>query len=185
MSRRWSHGLVAVLACLAMIGLHAYTGETPHQQTTRIALGQQGRLYGSTIMVNSSTIGQVLYADDAFLGRTGVTFLAVNVTIATDGTQRSTNWTVSGTANGRTFAARDPVTLPEPGFRITQDLVFELSGDDLAGFAVIVLDRAPIYAFDPQLALDLGISSDVAAEWLEQKQYATLHTTRGRVEVDR
>ncbi|MFT3971397.1 MAG: hypothetical protein QM695_14245 [Micropruina sp.] len=185
MNRRWSHGLVAVLACLAMIGLHAYLGERPHQQTTRVAPGQQGRLYGSTITVNSSTIGQVLYTDGVFTGRSGVTFLVVNVTIVTDGTQRGTNWTVTGAANGRTFAARKPVTLPEPGFRITQDLVFEISGDDLAGFSVVVLDRAPIYAFDPQLALDLGISPELAAEWREQRQYATVQTTRGRAEVDR
>lgn len=185
MNRRWANGLVAVLACLAMIGLHASTGDEPHERITRVAVGQPGRLDDSTITVNSSTTGQVLYADDVFQGRSGVIFLAVNVTVATDGLRRSTDWTVGGAANGRTFASLDPITVPEPGFRITQDLVFELSPDDLAGFRLTVLSRAPIYAYDPQLEIDLGIGPDAAAELVEKQRYATVRTTRGRTEVDR
>lgn len=185
MKRRWADGLIAVVACLAMLGLHAWLGETPQEQTTRVTVGKPGRLYDSTITVNSSTIGQALYSDSLFVGRSGVIFLAVNVTIATDGARRSVDWTVGGESNGRTFAARDPITVPEPGFRITQDVVFELSPDDLAGFSVTVLDRAPIYAYDPQLEIDLGITPDGAAELVEKDRYAVLRTTRGRAEVDR
>lgn len=185
MSRRWANGVVAVLACLAMIGLHAYTGEEPHERITRVAAGKPGRLYDSTITVNSSAIGQVLYGDDVFMGRSAVIFLAVNVTVVTDGLRRSTDWTVGGAANGRTFAALDPLTVPEPGFRITQDLVFELSPDDLAGFSLTVLSRAPIYAYDPQLEIDLGITPDAAADLVEKQRYATVRTARGRPEVNR
>lgn len=185
MSRRWANGLVAVLACLAMIGLHAYTGDEPHERITWVAVGKPGRLYDSTITVNSSTIGQELYVDSVSRGRSGVIFLAVNVTVATDGLQRSTDWTVGGAANGRTFAALDRITVPEPGFRITQDVVFELSPDDLAGFSLTVLARAPIYAYDPQLDIDLGITPDAAAALVEKQRAATVRATRGRVEVDR
>ncbi len=185
MNRRWAGGLIAVLACLAMIGLHTWLGETPREHTTRVALGKPGRLYDSTITVNSSTIGQALYSDNLFVGRSGVIFLAVNVTIATDGTRRSLDWTVGGESNGRSFAARDPITVPEPGFRITQDVVFEISPDDLAGFTLTVLDRGPIYAYDPQLEIDLGVTPDAAAQSLEKDRYAVVRTTRGRVEVDR
>lgn len=185
MSRRWSHVMVAVLACLAMIGLHAYTGQAPDEHVTRVAVGKPGRLYDTTVTVNSIATGQVLYSDTVFVGRTPVIFLAVNVTIVTDGLRRSTNWQVGGTANGRTFAASEPITVPEPGFRITQDVVFEIGPDDLAGFTVTFLDRAPIYAYDPQLAIDLGITADAAAERLERDRYATVVATRGRVEVNR
>ncbi len=185
MNRRWANGLVAVLACLAAIGLHAYTGDEPQERITRVAVGKPGRLYDSTVTVNSSTIGQTLYTDDVLVGRSGVIFLAVNVTVATDGLRRSNDWTVGGAANGRTFAARDPITVPEPGFRITQDVVFELSPDDLAGFALTVLARAPIYAYDPQLEIDLGVTAGAAAELVEKRRDATVRTTRGRPEVDR
>ncbi len=185
MNTRWAGGLLASLVCVALIALHAFIGEAPHERTTRVAVGQAGRLYDSTVVVNSSTIGQVLYTDGSFTGRSGVIFLAVNVTIATDGLQRSSGWTVTGTANGRTFASDEPITLPQPGFRTTRDLVFELSPDDLAGFALIVLDRAPIYAYDPQLEIDLGITSAKATEWLDQQRYATVQATRGRPEVNR
>lgn len=183
--RRWSHALVAVLACLAMIGLHASAGAPPDEHVIRVALGKPGRLYDSTVTVNSTTIGQVLYADTVFVGRTPVIFLAVNITIVTDGRRRSPNWQVGGTANGRTFAARDPLAVPEPGFRITQDVVFEIGPDDLAGFTVTFLDRAPIYAYDPQLSIDLGIAPDAAAERLERDRYATVEAIRGRTEVNR
>ena len=185
MSRRWANGLVAVLACLAMIGLHAYTGETPDAHTTRVALGKPGRLYDSTATVNSWSIGQSLYHDGVFAGRTGAIFLAVNLTVVNRGAQRGTGWQVGGTANGRSFAAGDPLTMPEPGFRITQAVVFELSPDDLAGFTLTILDRAPIYAYDPRLEIDLGISASAAAERLERDRYAAVETSRGRTEVDR
>ncbi|MFT4295272.1 MAG: hypothetical protein QM582_07655 [Micropruina sp.] len=185
MSRRWTHGLVAVLACLAMVLLHGFTGEFPHEQVTRTDLGKPGRLHDSTVTVNSSTIGQLLYEDSVFVGRSPVVFLAVNVTIATDGRQKSSSWQVSGAANQRSFAARQPLWLPEPGFRITQDVVFELSPDDLAGFTVRFLDRAPIYAYDPAIEVDLGISAADAAALLEQNRYATVRASRGRAEVNR
>ena len=63
-----------------------------------------GRLYNSTVTVNSWRIGQVLYNDDLFVGRSAVIFLAVNVTVATDGTERSASWEVGGTNGSRTFA---------------------------------------------------------------------------------
>ena len=107
MIRRFGHWLVALLACAAMIGLHAYTGEFGHVDARRATIGQTARLYASTVVVNGWSIGQVLYSDDAFVGRTGVIYLAVNVTVATDGSERSTSWKVGGESNGRTFAVDD------------------------------------------------------------------------------
>ena len=117
MIRRFGHWLVALLACAAMIGLHAYTGEFGHVDARRATIGQTARLYASTVVVNGWSIGQVLYSDDAFVGRTGVIYLAVNVTVATDGSERSTSWKVGGESNGRTFAVDDPLFVPEPGFQ--------------------------------------------------------------------
>ncbi|MEZ5200797.1 MAG: hypothetical protein R2742_05565 [Micropruina glycogenica] len=110
MIRRFGHWLVALLACAAMIGLHAYTGGVrPRRRTACHDPGQTARLYASTVVVNGWSIGQVLYSDDAFVGRTGVIYLVVNVTVATDGSERSTSWKVGGESNGRTFAVDDPL----------------------------------------------------------------------------
>lgn len=185
MTVRWTRWLVAVLACAAMIGLHAYSGDFPREQVTRVALGKPGRLYDATVTVNSSTVGQVLYSDQVFVGRTPVIFLSVNVTIVADGRHKQVDWKVGGVSNGRTFAALDPLFTPAPGFRITQDVVFELSPDDLAGFTVTFLSRAPIYAYDPQLEIDLGLTASGAAELVEKNRYAVVRSTRGRAEVIR
>lgn len=45
MIRRFGHWLVALLACAAMIGLHAYTGEFGHVDARRATIGQTARLY--------------------------------------------------------------------------------------------------------------------------------------------
>ena len=185
MSRRVAHALVAVLACLAMVTLHGYTGEFPREQVTRVAVGKPGRLYDSTVTVNSSSIGQVLYEDAVFVGRTPVLFLAVNITVTTDGARKSSSWQVGGAANGRTFAARQPPSVPEPGFRISQDVVFEISPDDLAGFTVTFLDRAPIYAYDPAIEVDLGITAQGLPALLAKDRYGTVQARRGNAEVVR
>lgn len=183
--RRWSEVLVAVIACLAMIWLHNAVGPTPDAHVTRLAVGQSGRLNGTSATVNSWTIGGELTENGVPAGASPVIFLAVNVTVAADGQRRGSGWQVGGESNGRTFAARDPLTMPEPGFRITQDVVFELSSDDLAGFVVTFLDRAPIYAYDPKLAIDLGITAATASARLERDGSATIRATRGRAEVNR
>lgn len=185
MMRRGGAWLIAVLACLAMVGLHAYTGDAPHESVRRVELGQPGRLYDTTVAVNSWRIGQVLYTDDRFVGRTGVTFLAVNVTLVTDGAQRRPTWQVGGEAGGRTFAARGPLAVPEPGFRITQDVVFELSPDDLAGFSVTFLDQGVIYAYDPRIDVSLGITAERASEVGRAARYDTVRAVTGRAEVTR
>src|SRR4029079_2518014 len=97
MTRRATQWLVALAACVAMIALNALTGEFPHEAVRVVDVGRPGRLYDSTVTVNSWRIGQVLYNDDLFVGRSAVIFLAVNVTVATDGTERSTSWEVGGT----------------------------------------------------------------------------------------
>ncbi len=186
MTRRLSGWLVALVTCVAMVALHAYTGEFPHSSVQQVAIRQTGRLYGSTITVNSWTIGQVLYEDDAFVGRSGVMFLAVNLTLATDSAREpSSRWQVGGTSNGHTLAPREGVRPPQPGFTRTQDVVFELNPDDLAGFTLTVLDRAPIYAFDPELWIDLGITPQQAADELVRNRYATVKASEGTVEVIR
>lgn len=183
MIRRFGHWLVALLACAAMIGRHAYTGEFGHVDARRATIGQTARLYASTVVVNGWSIGQVLYSDDAFVGRTGVIYLVVNVTVATDGSERSTSWKVGGESNGRTFAVDDSLFVPEPGFQRRQDVVFELSPDDLAGFTVTFLDQAPIYAYDPQVNVDLGITAQDAAQAFDRSRYDTVRATSGTVEV--
>ena len=185
MTRRATHWLVALAACVAMIALNAFTGEFPHEAVRVVDVGRPGRLYDSTVTVNSWRIGQVLYNDDLFVGRSAVIFLAVNVTVATDGTERSTSWEVGGTNGSRTFAPRDRVSVPQPGFRITQDVVFELSAHDLPGFTATFLDRPPIYAFDPQVDVPLGISEATANETFEASQYDTVKAVTGRPEVIR
>jgi hypothetical protein len=183
--RRFGPWLIALIACAAMIGLHAYTGEAGHVAVRPAAVGQSARLYGSTVVVNGWSIGQVLYSDDVFVGRTGVIYLAVNITVATDGAERSTSWAVGGESNGRTFAVDDPASVPEPGFRRTQDVVFELNPDNLAGFTVTFLDQAPIYAYDPQVNVNLGITPQAAADALDRARYDTVHATSGTPEVIR
>lgn len=183
--RRLSHWTIALLACLAMIGLHTFTGEAPTQDVRAVELGKPGRLYDSTVTVNSWTIGQVLYTDEVFVGRSGVLYLAVNVTVATVGPRNNANWQVGGTANGRTFAVEGRLGVPQPGFRITQDVVFELSPSDLAGFTVTFLDRAPIYAFDPQLSVNLGITGPRADEAISTSRYGTVKAVTGSPEVIR
>lgn len=185
MRARLLPGLLALLVCVAMVGLHAYTGEFERVSVTRVQLGKPGRLYDTTVTVNSSAIGQVLYQNTSFQGRSGALYLAVNVTLVTDGLEQSHNWKVGGVSNGRTFRPLDPLFVPQPGFTRTQDIVFELSPDDLAGFTVTFLNRAPIYAFDPQLNVDLEITPATASEWLERDRYGTLETTRGADEVTR
>lgn len=185
MSRRVGNWLVALVACLAMIGLNAFTGEFPHASVRQVDVGQAGRLYDSTVTVNSWTIGQVLYSDETFVGRSAVIFLAVNVTVATDGRQASTSWEVGGVNGARTFAPRDPVSVPQPGFQVTQDVVFEISPDDLPGFTVTFLDRPPIYAFDPQVDVSLGITPGQAAEVVKTSGYDTVDAVTGRPEVIR
>lgn len=186
MRGRATQWLLAVVACLAMIGLHAFTGEFPQESVRQVQLGQAARLYGSTITANSWTIGQVLYEDDRFVGRSGVMFLAVNVTVATDSPQElRSEWQVGGTANGHTLAARADLRPPQPGFTRTQDVVFELNPEDLAGFTLTVLDRAPIFAFEPQLNIDLGITAQHAADELDRARYATVRASSGSIQVIR
>lgn len=175
--------LVALVVCLAVIGLHAYTGDRPQEAVRRVAVGQAGRLYDTTVTVNSWRIGQVLYSDDSFVGRSGVIFLAVNVTLVTDGAQRRPSWQVGGEVGERTFGARDRLSIPEPGFSITQDVVFELSPQDLAGFTVTFLDRGPIYAYDPQVNVSLDISAERSDEVVAASQYDTVHAVTSRPEV--
>lgn len=179
MSGRGAHWLLAVASCVAMIALHAGAGEFPTTNVRRVELGQPGRLYGSTVTVQSSAIGQVLYEGEVFQGRSAVVFLAVRVDVATDGERQGTLWTVGGRAGGRTFAPRGMVFVPDPGFRIVQDVVFELDPGDLAGFTVTFLDRAPIYAHDPQLEVDLGITPDGARELVERDRYAAVRAITG------
>lgn len=184
--RRLGHWLVAVLACLAMIGLHTFTGEAPTTDVRAVDVGKPGRLYDSTVTVNSWTIGQVLYTDDVFVGRSGVVYLAVNVTVATQGPRNNASWKVGGTANGRTFAAEGgDLTVPQPGFRVTHDVVFELDPSDLAGFTVTFLDRAPIFAFDPQVNVNLGITGQRADEAISRSRYGTVKAVTGKPEVIR
>ncbi len=185
MTRRLDHWLIAVVACLAMVGLNAFTGDFPQEAVRRVEVGQAGRLYDSTVTVNSWTIGQVLYQDDLFVGRSAVVFLAVNVTVATDGQERNTSWKAGGSNGVRTFTPRDPVQVPQPGFRLTQDVVFELNPDDLAGFTATFLVRPPIYAFDPQVNVPLGITGEQAATAIEASRYDTVKAVTGRPEVIR
>ena len=183
MRRRIAPWLLALVACLAMVGLHAYTGERPQEAVRSVPVGQPGRLYDTAVTVNSWRIGQVLYSDERFIGRSGVVFLAVNVTLATDGPQRRVTWQVGGEVGDRTFAPRERLSIPEPGFTITQDVVFELDPDDLAGFTITFLDRAPIYAYDPQVDVPLDISPERAAEVVAASQYDTVRAVTGRAEV--
>ena len=183
--RRLSHWLIAVLACLAMIGLHTVSGEAPDADVRTVDVGRAGRLYNSTVTVNGWTIGQVLYTGDVFVGRSSVLYLAVNVTVTTEGPRNSASWQVGGTANGRRFATEGPIVVPQPGFRITQDVVFELSPDDLAGFTVTFLDRAPIYAYDPQLNVNLGVTRQRTDQAVAACRYATGTAATGKPEVIR
>lgn len=180
--RRW---LVAIVACAAMVGLHAYSGEFPNEHVSRASLGTPAALYDATVTVNSYAIGQVLYNDTLFQGRSGVIYLAVNITIANPRGERSVNWQVGGEANGRTFAANDLLDMPQPGFRITQDVVFELDPADLAGFTVSFLHRATIYAYDPKIVVDLGITAERADKLLAADRYATVTTVKATPEVIR
>lgn len=184
MRKRLMAWLLALLACVTMVGLRGYTGEFERVSVTRVPLGKPGRLYGTVVTVNSSAIGQVLYRDGVLVGRSGVIYLAVNVTLVTDGPERSVGWKVGGTSNGRTFRPLDQLLVPQPGFRRVQDVVFEMDPGDLAGFTVTFLDRAPIYAFDPQLDVDLQITAETASELLDRHRYSTLQATySGREEV--
>lgn len=186
MRTRLGEWVVAVLVALALVALHGFTGDPSHRTVRHLDVGQTGRLYGSTVTVHSWSIGQVLYRDDSFVGRTGVMFLAVNLTVATDKPQEpSSDWQLGAEANGRTFASTDELSPPQPGFQRTQDVVFELNPDDLAGISLTVLDRAPIYAFDPQLTVDLGITEQRAADELSRARYATVKASTGTDQVIR
>ena len=57
----WRGGLVGLVCCLLMMGLHIGTGEFPHTRPVNGEVGTPGRLYESTVTVNSFTTGQDLY----------------------------------------------------------------------------------------------------------------------------
>lgn len=183
MSRRLSHWLVMLLACVVVVGVNVFTGEFGNETVRRVTIGQPGRIYDSTVTVNNWKIGQVLYTGDKFVGRSAVIWLVVNVTVATDGTKRSPHWKAGGVNGDRSYAPMTDIVVPEPGFLLNQDIVFELDPADLAGFTLTVLDRPPIYAFDPQIDVPLGISAQQAAEAVAANRYARVKTVVTRPEV--
>jgi hypothetical protein len=180
--RDWT---VAALACLLMVTLHAWTPERPEATGTRVRIGQVSGIYGSTMVVNSFTIGQVLYLDDRFQSRTGVLYLAINVTIASPKGGASILWDVSGRSGTRTFATGTQVRVPQPGFTKTMDVIFELDGADLPGFQLVVLDRELIYAHDRQVTVDLDLDARKAADLVARDRFAVVKASDGTDEVIR
>lgn len=181
----WRGGLVGLVCCLLMMGLHIGTGEFPHTRPVNGEVGTPGRLYESTVTVNSFTTGQDLYEGRVAKGRTPVIYLMVSVTVATTGREQRPGWKVGGISGDRTFSPRTTLFVPQPGFRRTQDVVFELDAADLEGFAITFLDQGLIYVFDNQLVIDLGITAERAAELTRRGRDATVRATTGYSEVIR
>ncbi len=161
------------LACVGMVIIgYSALGEPSDLIQRRVAIQTTGAVDDSvSVRVNTVRVGQAYSIDDKLRLRTQALLLVVNTTIENH-RGRDGNFRVFGYANGRTFQqTHGVVTVPEPGYSATGDILFELDPADLAGFELGFSTRATFYALDTELIVDLGLDPAEADQLIAEHRF--------------
>jgi len=184
---------VAVALTLASLALAGGLAQVRDQNISndvqRTSIGKAAPVAGGQTLTASAIEGGTFYDGTTSSSRdmTHGRFLVVTVRATTD-TRRRIGLMVCELHTDRGGVVHtvdyNPISMPDPGFRLTQRLLFEVADEDVEGLSMSCRESSPLLYRESEVIIDLGLRGPRLTEFMTSTAHREVKFEDDLVEVD-
>lgn len=165
-SRAKVTGVIAALACLAFSAIGLKVNDPPEFTYVDGVRDQTVEIEGAEMTVGEVQVGTRIVRRGEVQAETTGMFVTISATLAVPGSQRVSLNQAQLITDDRTYDSWSSMALSaDPGFRQTQDLVFEVDPSQIDDLTLEIWHAGIVHGFYQRARVHLGITADNAEQW--------------------